>query len=195
MNLLKNTLALCLVLFLFVGGSFAQKTIEEKVVCPAKMTKITSKGDCGTTVDYVEPFSEVESHDLVKVQNNYTPKSYFSKGESTVYYKGTDAENNNYFCIFKVKVKDMEKPYFTEFPSEVFANATEKNGAKVFWKEPAAEDNCETVSILSSHQAGDFFSTGSTVVTYWAYDESGNYTSRELTVTVGNNETLVSASR
>jgi hypothetical protein len=56
--------------------------------------------------------------------------------------------------------------------------------AVVNWTPPTFSDNCDSVSIQSSHDPGDIFLVGTTMVTYTATDIGGNTVSCSFNVTV-----------
>ena len=179
-----------LITALFTGASMLSvystnaQSLQERIQCPAKIETATQLNKCGSKVNYVDPFQKIRDEELVSLQCNSNSGAYFETGETTVYYKATDLENNSYFCIFKVNVSDQQKPFFTSFPKDIGKNARAKDGAYVTWEKPTAEDNCGKVHVISSHEPGDFFPIGRTVVTYWIHDKEGNYLTESFKVSV-----------
>lgn len=190
----KVTSVLVLGFILLNCPSVLGQNIKDKIQCPGHISAYASLGECGTVVSYTDPFESVQD-ELNQVQNNRNPETYFEVGESSVFYKGADRENNNYFCIFKVKVLDLEKPLFTEFPSDIIVNSINSEGAQVYWNIPQSTDNCEKVSLISNFTSGDFFPIGTTEVKYWAYDKAGNVTERKFEIHVSSVEEQLSESR
>jgi hypothetical protein len=67
-------------------------------------------------------------------------------------------------------------------------NATGQCGSNATWTAPAFTDNCGINAVISSHQPGDFFPIGTTLVTYTATDYQGNSSSCSFNVTVTDSE-------
>ncbi len=171
---------------IFISSFFSSnaQSLQERIECPAKIEASTQLNKCGSKVNYIDPFQKVADEELVSLQCNSSSGSYFETGESTIYYKATDQLNNNYFCIFKVNVIDHQKPYFTSFPENFSKDAVDRDGSRVFWEKPTADDNCGEVHIISSHKPGDFFPLGKTLVTYWVHDTEGNYITKAFHINV-----------
>jgi hypothetical protein len=74
-----------------------------------------------------------------------------------------------------VTITDTTKPKFTSCPLEMTVPATTTTGANVTWTLPQAMDNCAgDLVLVSTHDSGDFFPLGTTVVVYTVYDQGGN---------------------
>ena len=56
--------------------------------------------------------------------------------------------------------------------------------AVVTWTPPTASDNSGSQTLTSSHNPGDLFSIGDTLVTYTSVDPSGNKVIKTFTVTI-----------
>ncbi len=69
-------------------------------------------------------------------------------------------------------------------PSQTLTFQSGQCGSTAFWTTPQATDNCSSVTLTSSHNSGDFFGPGTTVVTYTATDSSGNNSSCIFFITV-----------
>ena len=68
---------------------------------------------------------------------------------------------------------DVVPPLLQNIPGTIDAPVIVECGSTVSWTDPIASDNCQVKSITSSHKPGDFFSLGTTTVTYTAIDEAG----------------------
>ena len=79
---------------------------------------------------------------------------------------------------------DAIAPEFWDCPGDIIVDADPDCTKKVYWTPPIATDNCGTPSITSSHDPGDSFSPGMTVVTYTATDNCGNTAVCTFKVTV-----------
>jgi len=61
-------------------------------------------------------------------------------------------------------------------------------GATIVWNSPTATDDCGIESLTSTHQPGEFFAPGLSIVTYTATDVSGNQSTAMFTVLVHDQE-------
>ncbi|MBK8969770.1 MAG: HYR domain-containing protein [Lewinellaceae bacterium] len=105
----------------------------------------------------------------------------FAVGQTTVTYYVEDAAGHTNTCAFTVTVTDNENPTIANCP----ANPTAICGAgPVWWIPPTADDNCGVISFTASHNPGDIFPVGNTVVTYLATDAAGLTAECTFTVTV-----------
>lgn len=68
---------------------------------------------------------------------------------------------------------DVTVPVLSNCPSTIYRITTGDYSIGT-WTAPTATDNCSTPNITSSHESGDTFYTGTTIVTYTATDEAGN---------------------
>lgn len=83
---------------------------------------------------------------------------------------------------------DTENPTIADCPSNISrSNDAGSCGAKVTWIAPTASDNCGA-TLSSSHNSGDYFSVGTTTVTYTAEDAAGNKATCSFDVTVTDDE-------
>lgn len=88
-------------------------------------------------------------------------------------------------CIQIISLGDATYPTLSNVPTNIVVSGT-GNGCQVpvTWTAPTAFDNCGTVNITSTHISGNYFSEGTTTVTYSATDGCGNSVSSTFTVTV-----------
>jgi hypothetical protein len=105
-------------------------------------------------------------------------------GANNVTLTVTDASGNTAACVSVVTVHDTVSPTISNCPSDINI-ATNQTGctADVTWTAPTEADAC-AVSMISTHNSGDNFPLGATVVTYTATDASGNTAECSFTVTV-----------
>lgn len=152
--------------------------------CPSSNVVVfTSASSCNANATWTAPTAS----DLcsgVTLTSSHSPGAMFPLGTTTVTYTATDQAGNIASCSFNVLVKDVTAPVFTNCNT---ADITKTTGAtcqaSVTWVAPLATDNC-SVTITSSHNSGDLFPTGTTVVTYTATDGSGNTTTCAFNVVV-----------
>lgn len=115
------------------------------------------------------------------------PGSTFTLGTSTVTYTALDIYNNSATCVFTVTISDNIPPVINGTLNNITVPAAANCKAVVGWTPPTATDNCSVSSLVSTHNPGQEFNVGSTVVTYTARDGSNNVTNRTFTVTVEDN--------
>ncbi len=82
-------------------------------------------------------------------------------------------------------IADVEDPVFANIPNDK-TQSTDPGlpTSVVSWTEPTASDNSGSVTQTSSHNPGDVFPIGDTVVTYTAVDPYGNSKTKSFVVTV-----------
>ncbi|PIK36144.1 hyalin [Apostichopus japonicus] len=111
----------------------------------------------GTTVQFREPTATDNSGTANVQSRTHTPGQFFRSGTTQVTYVFIDPSGNTAECSFNI----------------------------IITEEPTAADNSGVVSLQSrSHAPGDFFSPGTTQVTYIFVDPSGNTAFCIFTVTV-----------
>jgi PKD repeat protein len=87
-------------------------------------------------------------------------------------------------CVASVTVLDSIVPQIIGCPSDIVIVPDSVNCTpQVQWPVPTVTDNC-TVQTVASHQPGDAFPVGTTLVTYIATDASGNQVLCGFNVTV-----------
>jgi gliding motility-associated-like protein len=140
--------------------------------CPTTITVIAN-ASCQAVVNWTAP-TLTDNCPGATLISNKTSGSVFSKGTTAVIYTATDAAGNTTTCSFVVTVVDNVVPVITGCPSNITVNANATCKAAVTWTAPTATDNCDDVSLTSSHDPGDTFPIGETPVKYTATDRDGN---------------------
>jgi len=159
-------------------------TEDPSITCPADITVNNDPGQCGAVVNYTVNFADnCPGPNLVV---NPASGSFFGVGTGSVMASVSDAAGNTAQCNFNVTVKDNEVPIFSNCPGNTSVNNDAGDcGTDVSWTPPTLSDNCPAVSSNSSHNPGDFFTVGSTTVTYTGSDAAGNdATDCSFTVTI-----------
>ena len=165
------------------------------LTCPADITVSTASGTCGAVVTWTAP-EPVMGDCLgigITVTSNFNPGDTFPLGTTSVIYSAVDGAGNTALCSFNVTVIDNEPPSVVECPADIEMFTTSGMcSAIVEWTPPVPEpmDNCPGVVIIgSTHDSGDSFQLGTTMVTYTIQDASGNIITCSFTVTIIDNET------
>ncbi|WP_452608620.1 collagen-binding domain-containing protein [Roseivirga echinicomitans] len=105
-------------------------------------------------------------------------------GTNTVTLTVTDNNGNTSTKTATITVNDNIAPIITNAPTNKVYQAEDGNCTlNAFWTAPTATDNC-SVTLTSTHNPGDAFPVGTTVVTYTATDASGNVSTKSFNVTV-----------
>src|SRR5439155_26248547 len=115
--------------------------------------------------------------------------STFAKGTNTVVCAAADAAGNTNNCSFAVIVADSEAPVIDACPADVVTNtAAGQCTALITYVAPTAADNCGAALVACSPASGSLFTSGVTIVTCTAADESSNTNACTFTVTVNDLE-------
>jgi hypothetical protein len=126
---------------------------------------------------------------VASLVGSHSPGTTFPVGTTTVTYTVTDTNGNVRNLSFPVTVVDDDAPSVTGLPLVLnVQSAPGVCGATVNWPNPVTSDNCGVTNLTSTHTPGSFFPIGTTVVTYTATDAAGNQGTRNLTITVNDNQ-------
>ncbi len=164
------------------------------LTCPADITVSTMPGTCEAVVMWTAP-EPVMGDCLgvgITVTSNFNPGDTFPLGTTSVIYSAVDGAGNQALCSFNVTVEDNEPPSVVACPSDILMTAEPGMcSAIVEWTPPVPEpmDNCPGVVVVSgTHDSGDSFPLGTTMVTYTIQDASGNIVTCSFTVTITDDE-------
>jgi len=106
-------------------------------------------------------------------------------GTNTVVLTANDGNGNVSTCAATVSVTDVTSPTFTYCPENITVDADESCLAIVSWNDPTATDNCGVnVTHTGGSESGQYFSMGSSTISYTATDDSGLTAECSFTVTV-----------
>nr|MBS0037245.1 HYR domain-containing protein [Saprospiraceae bacterium] len=162
------------------------------ITCPADILVENDTTECGK--DLVVELPEVSGGcGMLTITNDFNNEEaadgFYPVGTTMVTYTVTDENGNEESCEFTVTVEDTEDPVILNCPEDIVVGAEQGEcSAVVEWSIPSAEDNCPGVELTSTHEPGDTFEVGTTVVVYTAEDASGNTVECSFEVVVEDNE-------
>lgn len=110
-------------------------------------------------------------------------RSFFPLGVTTVEATATDGAGNQDVKSFTVTILDAEPPEITA-PDIVVGNDPGQAGAIVIFNVTATDNSGEEPIITLSHESGDFFPLGVSVINCTATDGTGNIATNTFTVEV-----------
>ncbi|XP_063960800.1 mucin-17-like [Lytechinus pictus] len=152
------------------------------------ITRQVEIGSGGVNVFYTEPTATDNSGTAVLFSRSAQPGDFFPVGQTVVTYIFQDPSGNFGTGTFTVNVVEVDTtPPVVTVPSGIITEQVEVGtpGINVFYSEPTATDNSGTAILDSrTHQPGDFFPVGQTIVTYTFRDPSGNPATGTFTVNV-----------
>lgn len=142
------------------------------VDCPGDITLGSLKDTCGNYPNWTIPYVIGSCGDSIGLTSTYTPNEFLSVGSYTVIYSAPNVPG----CAFNISIIDNIKPEHGLCPADQMIELLDSTcGAVVTWTGPVFTDNCtKNLFVVGSHQSGDFFPAGSTIVTYLAIDDFGN---------------------
>ena len=140
--------------------------------CPSDIIISSLPDTCGNYVTWQAPFVIGSCGDTIKLQSAYSSGQFFPVGSYTVIYSSPNVPG----CAFNITVLDNVKPSHGACPADQFIEIPDSVcGAFVTWAGPIFKDNCDdSLAIFSNYKSGDFFPTGSTIVTFIAIDDFQN---------------------
>jgi gliding motility-associated-like protein len=150
--------------------------------CPDNVDA-TVAGRCSQTVSWAPPIA-IDNCDLVSVTSTHNPGMSFPVGATLVTYSAMDGNGNSSQCSFTVLVRENTFPVIEDCPPDIVVSGNANCQATVSWVPPIVSDNCQGVTLTSTHTSGSTFEAGMTTVTYTATDASGNVTTCSFNVEV-----------
>ncbi len=151
---------------------------------PAGVTLYATVDACEIVANWINP-SATDNCSLKSLTSSVNSGVLFQVGTTTVTYTAIDEAGNDVNASFDITVKDTISPVINNIPENITQDADANScGALVDWPLPIATDNCSLRSLTSSHNPGEFFSVGTTTVTYTAVDEAENEVSASFDITV-----------
>jgi uncharacterized repeat protein (TIGR01451 family) len=159
--------------------------VVPEMICQNYTVFLDASGNASISVGDIDNGSSDNSGQL-SLSLDQTNFNCSNIGTNTVVLMGTDQNNNSNSCQSTVTILDTIAPTSVTFPADTsIVISAASCTTTVFWTAPVFADNC-SVSYSSSHNSGDAFSMGTTVVTYIFTDSSGNSASDSFEVVVNN---------
>jgi hypothetical protein len=155
---------------------------------PADISLSSLPGECGSTATWPSAVTS-DNCGSADLTSSATSGDYFAVGTTTVSMTLLDSHGNTARHSFTVTVIDDEFPAFGNLPSDMSMDTDAGEcGAIASWTPPTASDNCALGEYVTSHLPGDFFSVGTTTVSFTQSDVNGNLVAGTLLITVTDNE-------
>lgn len=154
------------------------------ITAPANITVVADSGSCSVAGLSLGTPTSSDNCGIASVTND---ANNLTVGTNTVTWTVTDVSGNTATATQLVTILDNEAPIITSCPTNISVNSNTANcAAIVSWTLPMASDNCTTPIMSSTHNNGDVFPLGITLVTYSFEDASGNTVSCSFNVEVLN---------
>ncbi|XP_033100018.1 hyalin-like [Anneissia japonica] len=154
--------------------------------CPGDYTNTTEVGLPSSVVSWTSPTATDNSGVNPVEKKSYMSGSTFIIGTEDVIITFTDDSDNVATCQFSITINDEEAPTTSNCPTvdlEIIPGSV--SSVSVNWDEPSFVDNSgETPSVTKTHNPGDFFDIGETIVVYNATDAYLNKGYCEINITV-----------
>ncbi len=159
------------------GGGCADPTI---VNCPQSISVPPGADGCSAVIDIPEPQFGVDFTDcsMATMTNSFNATSNASGtypiGTTTVIWTATDTEGNFATCVQIITVEDTEAPQVICPQNIVLETMPGMCSVVADWETPQFTDNCGASVTNVSHESGDEFPIGTTIVSYNIADDAGN---------------------
>jgi uncharacterized repeat protein (TIGR01451 family) len=152
--------------------------------CPAQVTVVADNGTCAATNINLGNLVATDNCGGALAITNNAPAS-FPVGTNTVTWMVTDTHGNSATCQQTVVVTDTQPPTITTCPAQVnvIADAGTCAATNVNLGNLVATDNCGGALTITNNAPASF-PLGTNLVTWTAYDSSGNTATCVQTVVV-----------
>jgi gliding motility-associated-like protein len=152
---------------------------------PGNLIVSANDDACEATVTWDAITAEDNCSNSVGIVSNFNSGDLFPLGETTVDITATDDSGNQTLSSFTVTVEDNTAPAVLSCPTDIRVSTTDNCDAIANWTVPTFSDNCDANPVITStHNSGDVFPLGTTVVTYTATDSTGNQSTCSFNVIV-----------
>ncbi len=153
--------------------------------CPADVVVSVLPDSCNAQATWASPqvSDNCDASQIMPV-SDYLSGQTFSAGTTVVTYTATDNSGNEATCSFSIIVQENQPPVLTACPTDILVQLPiDQCDTTIAWMAPTATDNCSQPT-LEPAQASQLFSTGITIVTYTATDQTQNTATCTFSVTV-----------
>ncbi len=153
------------------------------LTCPQDTVLAAAQDSCGAFPEWVAVVAVDDCDGAVTPTSPFQPGQFFPVGTTVVTYTAADGAGNSASCSFSVTVTETVPPIILNCPgSIILVLPTTQCDTVVGWVPPVATDNCALDTLTASHEPGQLFSAGTTIVTYTAIDETGNTSTCTFTI-------------
>jgi len=150
--------------------------------------RISANENCKAVATWDGIIAEDNCSSTISVNGSFNSGDVFDLGVTTVEYSAEDEAGNISNATFDVIVEDNTAPVVSNCPSNITISTINNCEATVSWDVPSFTDNCDnSPQVISTHNPGDIFPKGNTLVSYTATDDAGNETICSFTVSVEDN--------
>ena len=158
------------------------------ILCPPDIFANSDPDTCGTNVNFNLP-TTMGGCGNSTVVCSHNSGDFFDSGVTVVTCVATDGQGDTDTCRFVIEVLGGNGPDFTFCPGNIFgASMADTCGNFITWIDPTFDGGCGTVNITQTHNPGDFFPTGSTIVEYIITDDLGFSDTCRFTVNVSGDD-------
>ena len=172
------------------SGSFTVTVVDddapEFTSVPVDVVIDNEPGTCSAAATWTDVDAQ-DNCSIPQIVLSHTSGDTFGLGVTSVEATATDSAGNVNSMIFTITVLDAEIPTVVttqEFPITV-ENPTGVCELAATWEVPTFSDLCTAeLEITSTHQPGDLFVVGETLVTYTATDLDQNQISTSFSVII-----------
>ncbi len=165
------------------------------IICPGDIIVDSDPDTCGTDVVWSLPQAS-DNCDLVVSISGPPTFGFITPGQNIVTYIGVDDAGNADTCSFMIYIIDQTPPVFTNCPGDLTVDATTDSCTAIFeLPVPEVDDNCGVIADFS-YRIGESpifipstdntveLPEGTTVITWYAFDDLANVDSCLYSVTV-----------
>jgi hypothetical protein len=153
------------------------------ISCPSNIVQGNDAGLTSARVTWVAP-SASDNVGVAVTESTHNSNDSFPMGDTTVAFTFRDSAGNLANCTWVITVVDNEAPYVPCPSSKFVLLKSSETQSSVTWGVPVPTDNHFVKTLTSTHNPGDIFQVGNTMVTYTAYDPSGNVGNCTFIVTI-----------
>ncbi|RTZ89125.1 MAG: hypothetical protein DSY92_09535, partial [Planctomycetota bacterium] len=162
--------------------------IPEILGISGDLAVVSDPGTCTAIVNWVEPTPQDDCV-IASFSSTHNSGDAFPLGVTDVVYSVSDSSGLTATAGFSITVTDDQAPEFLTAPAAIsLGNDPGECGAAVGWAPVTTSDNCAVSAVTSSHQPGDIFGIGITLVTVDALDVNGNSAVHTFEITVTDTE-------